>query len=166
MTIGLNGRLDEQVVSIQAGADLLFTGTAGDTRYVSLKNFRRMQVIIDVANGTTVTGSAVTLKQASAVAGTGEKALAFTRMLANIDTGAAQTMVETAVSSNTFTTDATNSKNLRYVLEIDSEDLDNANGFDCVRVDGTGHAATAPRGFVVTFNLFGARYVGANPMVD
>lgn len=166
MSINLNGRLDEQVFQVQAGADLLFTGVPGDTKYVSLKGYRRVQIVIDIANGTTVTGSAVTLKQATAVAGTGEKALGFTRMLANIDTGASSTMVETAVAANTFTTDATNSKNLRYVIEVDSESLDTAGGFDCIRVDGTGHAATAPRGFVVSYTMFGARYSGASAVVD
>lgn len=166
MTIGLNGRLDEQVVQIQAAADLLLTTTVGDTKYVSLKNFRRLQIVIDIANGTTVTGSTITLKQATAVAGTSEKALAFTRMLANTDVAAAATMVETAVVANTFTTDTTNSKNLRYVLEVDSESLDTANNFDCVRLDGTGHAATASRGVTVTYILYGARYSGANPLVD
>jgi hypothetical protein len=35
-----------------------------------------------------------------------------------------------------------------------------------VRLDGTGHAATASRGVCVIFNLYGARYSGANPLVD
>lgn len=164
--LNLNGRLDEQVVQIQAAADLLLTTTVGDTKYVSLKNFRKLQIIIDIANGTTVTGATITLKQAQAIAGTGEKALAFTRMLANIDTAASATMVETAVVANTFTTDTTNSKNLRYIIEVDAEQLDVAGGFDCVRLDGTGHAATASRGVVVSYILFGARYNGANPLVD
>jgi hypothetical protein len=166
MTISLNGRLDEQVFQVQAAADLLLTTTVGDTKYVSMKNYRRLQIVIDIANGTTVTGSTITLKQATAVAGTGEKALAFTRMLSNIDYGASQVMTETAVSSNTFTTDATNSKNLRYIIEVDSDMLDTANGFDCVRLDGTGHAATASRGVTVTYILWGAKYSGANPLVD
>jgi len=166
MTIGLNARLDEQVFMVQAAADLLLTTTVGDTKYVSLKNFRKIQIVIDIANGTTVTGSTITLKQAQAIAGTGEKALAFTRMLANIDVGAAQTMVETAVVSNTFVTDTTNSKNLRYILDVDSDQLDVANGFDCIRLDGTGHAATASRGVVVSYLLYGARYSGASPIAD
>lgn len=168
MTIQLNGRMDEQAVFIQAAADLLMTSTAGDTKYVSMKGFRRLTIVIDMANGTTVTGSTVTLKQATNVAAAGEKALAFTRMLANIDTGAAITMVETAVSSNTFTTDNTNSKNLRYIIEVDADQLDVAGGFDCVRVDGTGNAATASRGFTVSYLMWGARYSGAaiSPAVD
>lgn len=166
MTVSLNGRMDEQVTTIVAAAGLLLTSTLGDTTYVSMKNFRKLQIIISIADGTTVTGTAVTLKQATAVAGTSEKALAFTRMLANTDYGASKTMVETAVTSNTFTTQTTNSKDSLYIIEVNAEDLDTANGFDCVRVDCTGHAATASRGCVVLYNLFGARYSGANPLVD
>jgi len=166
MTASVNARLDEQVFSVQAAADLLLTTTVGDTKYVSLKLYRRIRITVDIANGTTVTGSTITLKQATAVAGTNEKALAFTRMLANIDVGAAQTMVETAVTSNTFTTDTTNSKNLRYVIDVDSDALDVAGGFDCIRLDGTGHAATASRGVNVTYDMYGPRYSGASPMVD
>lgn len=162
----LNARLDEQAVSIVAAAGLLLTSTLGDTLYCSMKNFRKCQILISIADGTTVTGSTITLKQATAVAGTGEKALGFTRMLSNVDYAAAKTMVDTAVVANTFTTQTVNSKDSLYILEIDAEDLDLANGFDCFRVDGTGHAATASRGCVVLYNFFGARYSGANPLID
>lgn len=109
--------------------------TNGDCDYVSLKGYDRLTIVIAQDNATTVTGAAITLKQATAVAGTNEKALAFSKMLANTDTGAADTLVETAVTSNTFTTDTTDNKNLLYVIEVKAEDLDVANGFDCVRVD-------------------------------
>ena len=164
--IAQNARLDEQAKTIVAAAGLLLTSTLGDTTYVSLKNYRRLQIIISIADGTTVTGSTITLKQAKAIAGTSEKALGFSRMLANVDYGASKTMVETAVTSDTFTTQTTNSKDSLYIIDIDSDSLDKANGFDCVRLDGTGHAATASRGVVVLYNLYGARYAGADPTVD
>lgn len=166
MTVSLNARLDEQVTPIVAAVGLLLTSTLGDTTYVSLKGYRRLQIIIVIGDGTTVTGTAVTLKQATAVAGTNEKALGFTRMLANTDYAASKTMTETAVASNTFTTQTTNSKDSVYVIDVDADSLDVANGFDCVRVDCTGHAATASRGCVVLYNLYGARYSGASPLVD
>jgi hypothetical protein len=163
MTIQLNGRMDEQAYFVQAASNGVLTTTVGDCKYVSLKNYRRVTVVIDILNGTTVTGTTVTLKQATAVAGTSEKALAFTRMLANTDVAAAQTMTETAVTSNTFTSDTTNSKSLRYIIEVDSEQLDTANGFDCFRVDCTGAAnSTGTVGYI----LWGARYNGASPMAD
>lgn len=166
MTISLNGRLDEQAHLVQATSIAALTGAAGDGIYVSLKNCRRVTVIIDIANGTTVTGTAVTLKQATAVAGTGEKALAFTRMLANTDVATAQApanFTETAVTNNTFTTNTTNSRRLRYVIEVDAESLDIANSFDCFRVDAD--SAVNSTG-VVTYIIWGCRYSGANPMID
>jgi hypothetical protein len=164
--ISTTARLDEQVTPIVAAVGLLLTSTLGDTTYVSLKNYQRCQIIIVIADGTTVTGSTITLKQATAIAGTSEKALAFTRMLANVDYAASKTMVETAVTSNTFTTQTTNSKDSVYIIDVDAASLDVDNGFDCIRVDGTGHAATASRGCVVLYNLYGARYSGADPTVN
>lgn len=156
--IGTNARLDEQVTTVVAAIGLLLTSTLGDTDYVSMKGYKRAQIIITIADGTTVTGSTITLKQATDVAGTSEKALAFTRMLANTDYAANHTMTETAVTSNTFTTQTVNSKDSVYIIDIDASDLDVAGGFDCFRVDGTGHAATASRGCSVVYNLYGKRF--------
>jgi len=161
--MNLNARMDEQVYLVQASAIGALTTTVGDTTYVSMKGYERAQVIIDVTNSTTVTGGTVTLQQAKAVAGTGEKPLAFTRMLANVDVGAAQTLVETAVTSNTFTTATTDSKRLRYVIDIQASDLDVANAFDCFRVDVTGMASATG---MVSYALYGAKYSGASPMAD
>jgi hypothetical protein len=164
MAQNLNARMDEQVYSVQAAVGVLLTSTLGDCKYVSLKGYDRVRVTIDILNGSTVTGSTITLKQATAVAGTSEKALAFTRMLSNIDVAASQTLVETAVTSSTFTTDTTNSKLLRYVIDIDSSTLDVAGGFDCFRVDCTGAANTLASS--VSYDLYGARYSGTSPMAD
>ena len=109
--------------------------TVGDGDYVSMRDYTNLTIVLTVDNATTVTGTAVTLKQASDVAGTGEKALAFSKVWANIDTGASDTLVETAVTSDTFTTDTTNAKNLKYVIEVFETDLDVAGGFNCVRID-------------------------------
>ena len=157
----MNNRLDEIVTPVLAAAGLLLTSTLGDTTYVSLKGYRRCQIIIGIADGTTVTGSTITLKQATAVAGTSEKALAFTRMLANTDYAASKALTETAVTSNTFTTQTVNSKISLYVIDVEAESLDVANGFDYIRVDGTGHAATSPLGSFVLYNLYGSRFPGA-----
>lgn len=165
MTIGLNGRLDEQVALVAATSLVALTSTAGDAAYVSLKNYRKLTIVIDVLNATTVTGGTITLKQATDVTNSqsDEKALAFTRMLANVDVAAAQTLVETAVTSSTFTTNTTNSKQLRYVIEVDADQLDSANGFDCVRVDSTGMASAIG---LVSYILRGARYSGASAVAN
>lgn len=166
MSISTTARLDEQIYPVVAAAGLLLTSTLGDTTYVSMKGYARCQIVIVIADGTTVTGSTITLQQAKAIAGTSEKPLGFTRMLANTDYAASKAMTETAVTANTFTTQTTNSKDSVYIIDVSASDLDVANGFDCLRVDCTGHAATNPRGAVVIYNLYGARYSGASPLVD
>jgi len=129
--------------------------------YVSMKGYRKCAILIKVLNGSTITGSAITVKQATAVAGTNEKALAFTKMYQNIDMAAADALAAVAVTSNTFTTDTTNSKKLMYLIDIDVESLDRANGFDCIRL-GTGNAVNTLT-FDVTYLLYGARYESSPP---
>lgn len=158
-----NARLDEQVFIVQATAQAALTGAAGDAAYVSMKGYERACVIIDVTNATTVTGGVVTLLQATAVAGTGAKELAFSRMLANVDVATSQVGTETAVTSNTFTTNTTNSRRLRYVLDIKSSDLDDNNGYDCFRVDVASMANATGQ---VTYLMYGAKYNGLSPMAD
>lgn len=128
--------------------------TAGDGDYVSMKNYSNLCIVLTVLNGSTVTGGAVTLKQAKDVSGTDEAALAFAEVWANTDTAASDTLVKTAVSSNTFTTNTTNSKGLKYVIEIDAEALDVDNGFDCVRIDVASMANAVGN---VEYILYGAR---------
>lgn len=128
--------------------------------YVSMKNASHITILILADNATSVTGSAITLKQATAVAGTSEKALAFSYQWANTDTGASDTLVKTAVTSDTFTTDDTNNKNLMYVIEVDAADLDVSNGFDCIRA-GTGNAAATV--ISVAYIVRGLRYPQATP---
>jgi hypothetical protein len=161
--INTNARLDEHAYFVQATAIAALTSTAGDAAYVSMKGYERCCIVIDVTNGSTVTGGAVTLKQATAVAGTSEKALSFTRMKANTDVGAGQALTETAVSNDTFTTGTTNSKRLRYVIDVKSSDLDVANGFDCLRVDVDSMANATGQ---VSYILYGAKVAGASPMAD
>lgn len=108
--------------------------------YISLKNVHSVLVKIHVKNGTTVTGSAITLKQATAVAGTGEKALPFTTYYRVADTGAADAPpTKVTAASNTFTTNTTNSKNYYYLIPVSPSMLDSDGGFDCLRA-GTGDA--------------------------
>jgi hypothetical protein len=152
------GQLHEQAKIVTGLAPITPSSSTPD--YVSMKSYGKLTAIISVDNGPTVTGSAITLKQATAVAGTGEKALAFSKVWANTDVGAGDALTETAVSSDTFTTDTTDSKNLMYVLEVDASDLDLDNDFDCIRV-GTADAANT---FLsVTYILWDAKYAKSTP---
>lgn len=128
--------------------------------YVKMTDGRRLLITIMVDNATTVTGSAITLKQATAAAGTGEKALAFSFVWANTDTGAADALTKTAVTSNTFTTATTDNKNLMYVIEVDASDLDMENGFEWVRL-GTADAANMI--LSASYQLYNLRYKQATP---
>lgn len=156
--ISPNGLLNEQakIVTMLASSG----GGSGEVP-VSLKGYERATIILTALNVTTVTGSAITLKQSTVIALTDEKALAFTKMWANIDTGASDALVETAVTSNTFTTDATNSKALQYVMEVKAADLDIDNGFDVLRIDTT--AATAST-MSITVILWPAKDMKATPL--
>jgi hypothetical protein len=151
--MNLNAMLNEQVKFVEGLLGVVPSTSTPD--YVSLKNFERCAVIILAKNATTVTGSAITLKQATAVAGTSEKELAFTKAYRNVDTGAGDALSEFAVSDDTFTMQAVNSKNAMYVIEVKAEDLDVDGGFDCIRA-GTGDATAQT--VTVLYALFGAKF--------
>lgn len=153
MTQNLNALFAEQVKPVFALASVVPSSAV--PAYISMKDYARLAIIILVKNATTVTGSAITLKQATSVAAGSEKALNFSTAYRDIDTGAADGLASFAVASNTFTTDSTNSKNLMYVIDVKAEDLDVNNNFDCVRL-GTGDATAAT--VTVLYILSGARY--------
>jgi hypothetical protein len=163
MAIQLNAALAEGAKIVVGCPPAALATTAGDGDYVSLKNYRRCTMLLAVDNGATVTGGVITLLQATAVDGTGAKALAFTKMWANTDVAAGETLTETAVTSNTFTTSTTDNKNLLYVIEVTSEMLDVAGGFDCVRIDS---ASMANAVGCVIYVLDGPRYSGAASITD
>lgn len=130
-------------------------------RYVSMKNYSKLTVIINQLNlASGMTGSAITMKQATNVGAAGEKALSFTTMRANLNTSATDTLVDTAVASNTFTTDATASTNSQYEITIDQTLLDITNNFDCVRV-GTANATNST--LSVVYILWPAKYGKTTP---
>jgi hypothetical protein len=139
------------------------------TKWVSLKGYNHLAVIVSFTNSTTVTGSAITLSQATAVAGTSAKALAFTTYYALLDDSSSSTLTLTTASGNTFTTSAVNSKSGYYIIEIDADSLDLANGFTAVQVAlATGVATTIEVSFVLGNQ---PRYSGGynsfrNPLAD
>lgn len=151
--MNLNALLTEQVKIVEGLLGV--TPSTSTPDYVSLKNYERCAILILVKNATTVTGSAITVKQATSVGAGGEKALSFSKAYRNVDTGAADALSEFTVTSDTFTTQAVNSKNAMYVIEVKAEDLDVNNGFDCIRA-GTGDATATT--ITVLYLLFGAKF--------
>lgn len=129
------------------------TGAAQVGDYICLKNYQHVTIVIMQgawAGGT----SAVTLVQATAVAGTAEKALAFTKRWTKVGvTGT--TFVETAVTASTFDLPAV--ANTMNVLEIDADMLDVTNGFDCLALKTASPASNADL-VTALYILHGARY--------
>lgn len=133
-----------------------YTGAAMSDKYVSLKNYKRLTILIQTgawAGGT----AAVTLKQATAVAGTAAKALSFATQYN--DEATSGTLVATTVTSDTFNI-GTASK--LYVIEVDAEKLDVAGGFDCVTAAVASPGANADL-YSVSYILSGARYRESTP---
>jgi hypothetical protein len=62
-------RLSDYTRTVMGCAPAALTSTAGDGRYVSFRNARKMRITLSILNASTVTGGTVTLKQAKAVAG-------------------------------------------------------------------------------------------------
>ena len=125
--------------------------------YISLKDVDSVEVVIFGLNGTTVTGSAITLLQATAVANTGEKALAFSKYYAITDIAATSVFSEATASSNTFTTTNTNSKAFIYRIPVDPASLDTANNFDCIRAGTANGANTTIAVFYLVTPKFGGK---------
>lgn len=135
--------------------------SSASPKWVSMKYYNRVAIIIEVSNAsvtTAITGCAVALAQATAVAGTGTKAIAFTKMWANTDTAAQNTLTETAVTSNTFTTTTVTGKNALYIIDLKANMLDVNNSFDCFQVT-LGNAVSAT--VSATYIMEGARLPNA-----
>lgn len=131
--------LVEQVGIETAAVPKDITGAVTNGQYVSLKNYNHLSIIIKQgawAGGT----PAVTLTQATAIAGTGAKAAPIPYQWQKAGLAASQ-FVRTAVVSDTFNLPAT--ANTITVLEIDAEQLDSSNDFDCVRVSIASPGANA-----------------------
>lgn len=150
--MSFNTRLIESTKFVWANEPKSYSSAANTIKYASLKLYDRMLVLIQTgawAGGT----AAVTLKQATDVAGSGSKALAFTTMWVNT-AAAPDTFTKTVVSANTFNLDTAN---LLYLIEVVASDCDVDGGFDCVGVNIATPGANADF-YGTTYLLASARY--------
>jgi hypothetical protein len=115
--------------------------------YVSLKNASKAWIVFfaDQANAATIL---LTPLQASAVAGTGAKAIAAARIWTKLDQANSDWVQ--AAEAATFTTDAA-VKNKWVVIEIDpTKNLDVANDFDAIRIStGASNVANITSAFLI-----------------
>jgi hypothetical protein len=139
------GHLVELNKLIWAAEPKSYSGAAMADKYVSLKNYGQLTIVI-ITGAWAAGTAAVTLKQATAVAGTGAKALAFTDYWDDLTTSG--TLAKKAASSNTFNLDTALKM---YVIHVDDRMLDGAGGFDCVTL-----AVASPGANV---DLYGVAYI-------
>ncbi len=117
----------------------------------TLKNCHKAYLVFVLNQGNAAT-VLLTPQQASAVAKTGAKAIAATRIWANQDEAASSTLVR-QTDAVSFTTDA-NLKIKRVIFEIDPAALDLANGFDCIlAITGASNAANITMAELITIPL-------------
>ena len=106
--------------------------SSANPEWTALSDSHRVTFYIHALNATTVTGSAITLAQATDSAGTGTKALGMTKAWTR--TGGSGAWTEVAVASDTFTIASTDNLETEYLIEVDEAELDIANDFDYARV--------------------------------
>lgn len=147
-----------------AAAPVDTTGAAVVGDWVCLKGYESVTIVI--TQGAWAGGTpAVTLDQATAVAGTGTKTLGFTKYWTKVGLAAAN-FTETAVTSDTFNLPAT--ANTVTVIQVHASQLDVDNGFDCVQLDIASPGANADL-ISATYFFTGARYpqeTVVDPVVD
>lgn len=109
------------------------TDAAGRTSaYRSLRNALKAYIVVHLNQGNAAT-VLLSLLQASAVAGTGSKAIGAVPIWSNLDTSLTDAYVVRTPAA-TYTTDA-GVKDKLVIFEITPEScMDIANGFDCIAV--------------------------------
>jgi hypothetical protein len=116
-------------VDLSAGAN------SGD--YISLKNAERVTVVFVSGVGTAGDDPTLTLQQAQDVAGTGAKDFDFTNIYtkqAAVSLAAVTAWTKvTQAAANTYTNATAAEQSLIWAVEIDPNELDVENGFDCIR---------------------------------
>lgn len=140
---------------------------------VSLKGYAGALVCLFKKAGTAGDDPVFTMTQASAIAGTGEKALTkiarvYSKLHATTVPGVWTRTEQTAAA--TFTDDTSAEKSGLIVYDVKAEDLDRANGFDCIRLAVPDTGSAGAQLLCAFYVLYGPRNSGigamASPLVD
>lgn len=158
----LNNLLAEAAQIVTAFVPVDMSAAANNGDWVSLKNFDRCTIIFVKAAGTAGDDPVLTLKQATDVAGTGAKALTFTRVDAKVgvQTGIGAFTTVSQAAANTYTDAVSAEAQGLFLIEVQASDLDVANGFDCVQFSVPDVGINAQLGGAL-YLLRGARYAAA-----
>ena len=153
--------IDEtQIVSGFVPVDTQSGANVGDV--VSLKNYNRLTVIFFKAAGVANDDPVLTFEQGTDVA------FGTAKNLATIDEywkkegtltaiGEFTRVTQSAAATVTLSATSAESQGL-YVFEIDAADLDNANGYDCVRVTVADTGAAGAQLGAMLYILSGPRH--------
>ena len=148
--------LVENMKIIRAADPKDYTGAAFAGYWVSMKNYSHLTILI--TTGAWAAGTAaVTVEEATHIAGTANVALPFSWQWN--DVAATGTLVKTAVTANTFNL-AVASK--LYIIEIDATELTTSLHKDCVTVKVATPGVNADL-YCIDYILSGARYAQDTP---
>lgn len=136
------------------------TALAGD--YISMKNVEHVTVAVTITQGN-ATPPALTLHQATAVAGTGAKALAKNVAVYYVSDAATSDLLVKQTDGVAFTPDAA-LKNKIVLFEVPVESLDMDGGFDCLQVRAG--ASNAANIVSAVYWCSGERYHGTSVITD
>ncbi len=131
--------------------------SAVNSDYVSLKDYHHVTFITQFGVAAAGTPN-MTFSQAKNVAGGSAKAMPFDIYYLNSDTTASDTLVSTAVVSDTVAKVAGSAQ--KFVVEFDAAELDVDNGFDCIRCNWSTPGSNAT---LIMIEIVGSqsRYAGA-----
>jgi len=157
--LSTNALFAEQA-NIITGVPLDMAGAPGlTTGWMSLKHYSRATIALLKAAGSGSEDPVITLEQATAVAGTGAKALTFTRLdrknHATALSGIGTYTAVTQAAAGTATVEGSDQS--LHLIDVRGDDLDVDNGFDCIRATVADVGTTAVYGVLFTI-LWGARY--------
>lgn len=161
--MGLNNLLveDTQIVMAIVPVDSQTGANTGD--YVSLKGYERCTILVIKAAGVAGDDPVITVTQAQDVGGTGVKALNFTRVdsKVGVQTGIGTFTTNTQAAGNTYTDLVSAEAQGIFAIEFKGDDLDVANGFDCLKVAVPDTGAAGAQLLTAIYVLRGARWAGA-----
>jgi hypothetical protein len=147
-----------QLVSAIIPVDLATGANAGD--WVSMKNYNHCSIIVFAGAGTAGQDIVLAPLQATAVAGTSSKALQISRISSKVGTlTSVGTFTEvTQAAADTYTDAVSGEAQNLWVIDINAEDLDVENGFDCVSISIADTGATAGKIGAALYLLSGPRH--------
>jgi len=122
------------IVSGFVPVNLAAANNTGD--YISLKNVSRVACVCFKDAGTAGDDITLAVQQATAVDGTGAKALAISRIWSKegTQTTTGTWTLNTQTAANTWTNTTNAELEGIFAIVVDADELDVDNGFDCIRM--------------------------------